>query len=306
MQTNYDKDLISESSKQLNNTQITNRKITENSLRMRAMAYLAQAKANLLTETIFEVENSRKLVQQELFYKDEMVLAQSRHAQMGEMISMIAHQWRQPLSIISMGANNILADIELKMLDENTLKNAATDIIDQTQELSKTIDDFRNFFKPEKIAQEIFIEEIFDEVFGIVGKSVENHNITVERNFNNNKKVKTYFRELMQVLINIIKNATEALVENKDNNRKIWITIKENEDNILILICDNAGGIKENIQAKIFDPYFSTKDKKSGTGLGLYMSKTIIEKHLKGSLRTYNIDEGACFEIKLPYSIMEL
>ncbi len=303
MQNSYDKDIVSESSKQLNHTLIRNRKMVENSLRMRAMAYLAHAKANLLTQTIFEVENSRKMISKELFYKDELMLSQSRHAQMGEMISMIAHQWRQPLSMIAMGANNILADIELDILDQETLKTNAKDIIRQTQELSKTIEDFRNFFKPDKIAKEALPQDIFNEAFGIIGKSLESNNIEVISRFENNKKIKTYSRELMQVIINILKNAKDALIENRKDDRKIFITLQEYENKLIISICDNAGGIKDKIKDKIFNPYFSTKDNKSGTGLGLYISKTIIEKHLNGTLNTYNKNDGACFEIALPFTI---
>ena len=105
----------------------------------------------------------------------------------------------------------------------------------------------------------------------------------------------------MQVLINIINNAKEALVDNIDNHeKKIFIYIKENPKEIIISVCDNAGGIKEEIQDKVFNPYFTTKDKKNGTGIGLYMSKTIVDKHLQGSLHTYNQDGGACFDIRLP------
>ena len=269
------------------------------------MAYLAHAKANLLTRTIFEVENSRRIISKELFYKDELILSQSRHAQMGEMISMIAHQWRQPLSIIAMGANNILADIELDILDQEALRVNAKDIIRQTQELSKTIEDFRNFFKPDKIAKETFLEDIFNEAFGIIGKSLESKNIEVISTFKNSRKIKTYSRELMQVIINILKNAKDALIENRKDERKIFITLQGYENKLIISICDNAGGIKDKIKDSIFNPYFSTKDNKSGTGLGLYISKTIIEKHLNGTLNTYNKNDGACFEITLPFTIEE-
>ena len=242
-----------------------------------------------------EVEKNRR--------QEEQLIWQSRHAAMGEMISMIAHQWRQPLSIISMGANNILADVELHMIEKKSLISGAEGIIYQTQELSKTINDFRSFFKPDKIAEEISPEDIFSEVISIIGKSLEDSNIEIISEFKSTKKIKTYSRELMQVLINLLKNAQEALVEKREADKKIFVHIVNNEDKVHIAICDNAGGIKKNIQAKIFDPYFSTKDKKSGIGLGLYMSKTIIEKHLNGTLNTYNKDDGACFEIKLPYSI---
>jgi PAS domain S-box-containing protein len=243
------------------------------------------------------------VLEQEIKEQEKIMIAQSRHAAMGEMISMIAHQWRQPLSVISMASNNILADIELECVDNESLKEVSLEIIEQTLELSKTIDDFRNFFKPNKSTEAIFIKNIFDEVFHIMGKSLENHEVKVIKEFHNSKKINTYSRELMQVLINIIKNAKEALVDNNIQHKQIIITIEENQENIIIKIQDNAGGIKEDIMYRIFEPYFSTKNEKSGTGLGLYMSKTIIEKHLRGTIDAYNKDEGACFHITLPYSI---
>ena len=237
--------------------------------------------------------------------KEEIMLSQSRHAAMGEMISMIAHQWRQPISVIAMGANNILADIALDMLEKESLKSGANNIILQTKELSKTIDDFRNFFRPAKEAEDVLVEDILSEVFAIVEKSLENNNIEVFKEFKNEKKISTYSRELMQVFINILKNAKEVLVENIKEDRKIFISIKESKNKVVIKICDNAGGIKVDILNKIFDPYFTTKNEINGTGLGLYISKTIIEKHLNGTLNAYNKDDGACFEISLPYILNE-
>ena len=303
MKSNYDKDLISETSEQLNHTLLSNRKMTENSLRMRAMAYISQVKANLLTETIFEVENSRKTIQKELFYKDELMLTQARHAAMGEMISMIAHQWRQPISAIAMGANNILADIKLDMLEEKSLESTTQKILAQTQELSKTIDDFRDFFKPNKMLQELYISEVITDTLHIIEHSLINNDIKIKINTPDNKKIETYSRELMQVLINILNNAKDVLLQNKTKDRKIEISEEIVDGKMVLKVCDNGGGIDRTIADKIFDPYFTTKSEKNGTGLGLYMSKTIVEKHLLGRLGFYNKKDGACFEIALPFTI---
>ncbi|MCK5109952.1 MAG: PAS domain S-box protein [Arcobacteraceae bacterium] len=253
----------------------------------------------------------QKKLEAELKSKEELMLTQSRHAAMGEMISMIAHQWRQPISIIAMGANNILVDIEFDNLNNEMLQQYANEIVNQTLELSKTIDDFRNFFKPIKMIEEVLVIDVVEDAFSVIGKSLENNDIEVIRLFNNNKKIQTYSRELMQVLINIFKNSKEALIDTEEQNsacrqnnnnvhKKIFISVEEGLGTVVIRICDNAGGISENIKEKIFEPYFSTKDEKGGTGLGLYMSKTIVEKHLNGTLITYNKDGGACFEIELP------
>ena len=191
----------------------------------------------------------------ELKQKDEILINQSRHAAMGEMISMIAHQWRQPLSVISMGANNILADIELDMVDNETLHKGAEEIIEQTGELSKTIDDFKNFFKPGKKIESILPEDIFNETFKVMGKSLENNDIEIITHYHNGKEIETYSRELMQVCINIIKNAKEVLVEKNIKKKKITVTVQSHSDNVEIIICDNAGGIPEDIIDKIFNPY---------------------------------------------------
>ena len=242
----------------------------------------------------------RKLAENALKEQEDIMIAQSRHAAMGEMISMIAHQWRQPLSIIAMGANNIMADVELDTVENKTLKSESEDIVSQTQELSRTIDDFKNFFRPVKDIEEVNPKDIFEEALKVIGKSLENNDIEIITKFNSDRTMQTYSRELMQVFINIIKNAKEALVENKIENKIIVISTQDSLNNIIIKICDNGGGIDNDIIKKVFNPYFTTKDQQNGTGLGLYMSKTIIEKHLNGTLEVKNENGGVCFSIVLP------
>ncbi len=237
----------------------------------------------------------------ELHEQEEIMIAQSRHAAMGEMISMIAHQWRQPISVIAMDANNIQADIELDLLDNDELVEISKDIIKQTQELSQTIDDFREFFKPNRHPDEVHIKRVIDETLAIIGKSLKNNNISLALDIDVSVKIKTFSRELMQVLINIIKNAKEAFIDKDIDKQEIKIQLISYENSIKITVCDNAGGINKEIMDEIFNPYFTTKDEKNGTGLGLYMSKTIIEKHLKGTIIAFNKNSGVCFEIKLPY-----
>jgi signal transduction histidine kinase len=241
-----------------------------------------------------------KELEYEIKEKDKLMITQSRSAAMGEMISMIAHQWRQPLAVISMDANNIMADIELDMVDQESLKEISLEIIGQTNELSKTIDDFKEFFKPVKESEMVLIEEVMEKAFSVVGKSLENNNVSVVKNYNSAQSIDTYSRELMQVFINILNNAKEVLIEKISHNREILIELEDIDAKITIKICDNAGGIPNEIIDKIFEPYFSTKDAKTGTGLGLYMCKTIIEKHLGGTIVATNGNNGACFTIELP------
>ncbi len=229
-----------------------------------------------------------------------MMLAQSRHAAMGEMISMIAHQWRQPITVISMVANNLLADVELEDIEPERLRQSADKVLNQTQHLSQTIDDFKNFFKPNKQVEMTLVSDVLEENFAIVGKSLENNNIVIEKDYNCKTLIPLYSRELLQVFINIFKNAKEALLENEIKDPMISVLTHEDETYVYISICDNGKGIAPAILKKIYDPYFSTKDEKIGTGLGLYMSKTIVEKHLNGTIKANNRQEGGvCFKISL-------
>ncbi len=216
-------------------------------------------------------------------------------AQMGEMISMIAHQWRQPISAISMDANNMTLDIALDNLDNDTAEKYANSINEQTQHLSKTIDDFRNFYKPNKKVVVVKLEEVISKSLNIIKASLINDNIKIIEEYNSKEDIELYDNELIQVILNILKNAKDNFKEKQTKNPYIKI-ITENRK---ISIYDNGGGIPEDIVKKIFDPYFSTKNEKNGTGLGLYMSKMIVEEHHKGKLSVQNTDGGVCFMVEL-------
>jgi PAS domain S-box-containing protein len=232
--------------------------------------------------------------------QEEMMIAQSRHAAMGEMIGMIAHQWRQPLTVISMGANNMLLDIEMDDISPSTFKNEARLIIEQVHHLSRTIEDFRNFFRPDNEKESVDVKDIISETFNIIGKGLEHNEIKINFSFDFTTPIKIYKRELIQVLINLINNSKEAMIENTKGEKVLFISTKEETDSVIIEVCDNGGGIKQDIINKIFEPYFSTKDKLTGTGLGLYMSKTIITEHLRGDIRAKNNQiGGACMVITL-------
>ena len=252
-----------------------------------------------MTSLTQEIEK-RKEAETQLLEKEKMLIIQSRHAAIGEMISMIAHQWRQPISVISMDANNIMVDITLDNLSIESLKEDANDIILQTQHLSQTIDDFRSFFKSTRHKDETLISDIFMKTYKIIDKSLSNNNIAVENIFDSNTKISVFSKELMQVLINLLNNAKDALLENREENRKIINKIYETDSDIIIEIYNNGGSISDDILEKIFEAYFSTKNKKNGTGLGLYMCKTIIESHLNGKIYVKNSTDAVCFIIELP------
>ena len=242
----------------------------------------------------------QKELEQELLDQEELIIAQSRQAAMGEMIGMIAHQWRQPISVIAMGANNILVDVALEQGTEEGFVKEAELILNQTQHLSKTIDDFRNFFRPNKEKNETNVCDVILEAKKIIGVSLQNHNVELLISDAIEETILTYSRELLQVILNLLKNAAEALESNKTKNAFIKVEVQSVGDFITISVCDNGGGMDKAVIGRVFEPYFSTKDAKNGTGLGLYMSKTIIQKHLHGAIAATNKDEGACFTIKLP------
>ena len=172
-------------------------------------------------------------------------------------------------------------------------------MLEQTKYLSQTIDDFRDFFKPNKEKELVNPKVIVDETLSIMSKSLENNDVFVIFNKIDDCHVHVFSRELLQVFLNIIKNAKEAFEGKNIENKIIEISIRKLNQRVRIEIFDNAGNIDEKIKDKIFDPYFSTKDEKTGTGLGLYMSKTIIEKHLNGELGFFNKNEGVVFYIDL-------
>ena len=231
--------------------------------------------------------------------KEKMLIQQSKMAAMGDMISMIAHQWRQPLNQISYVLMNIEAAYEHKELTPKYMDEKVREGTKILEYMSHTIDDFKNFFKPDKERTEERISEIVDHTIGLIKKSLESQKITLEVRVKSDASLLVYRNELMQVLLNILTNAKDALAERRPKDPKIEILINANDQSVNIEICDNGGGIDEAVMAKIFEPYFSTKGAKSGSGLGLYMSRTIVEEHLNGEISASNTAEGACFHLRL-------
>jgi len=236
---------------------------------------------------------------QELLQNEKLMIIQSKHAAMGEMIALIAHQWRQPLNIISIISSNITASIELEeKIKDNELAEYMKSISKQVEHLSTTIDDFRNFFKPNKKKVKINISYMIDEVKKLLGNSLKNNNIEFITKYNNNYEIETFPNELLQVILNIINNAKDVLIEKQLENPTITLSTFQTNDRYNISICDNGGGIPEDILKKIGTQYFTTKAEK-GTGLGLYMSIIIVKQHLNGILEWENKEDGACFIISL-------
>jgi signal transduction histidine kinase/ABC-type nitrate/sulfonate/bicarbonate transport system substrate-binding protein len=243
--------------------------------------------------------------------KHRISIQQSRMASMGEMLENIAHQWRQPLSTISVVASGIKLKKELNILNDEELDDALRHIKNATQYLSNTIEDFRNFFSKDKISSNINIRSTINKTIDLVSSTFAKEGITLVRNIQD-INFASFENELIQVLMNILINAKDAL-ENKQSQKLIIIKVKQHKNNIIITIKDNAGGINEDIIDKIFEPYFTTKHQFNGTGIGLYMSKLISEKHLDGEIIVRNVSfefnntiyQGALFKIILPLNIKE-
>ena len=238
--------------------------------------------------------------------KTRISIQQSRMASMGEMLENIAHQWRQPLSTISVAASGIEIKKELNILNDEELSDSLRHIKNATQYLSNTIEDFRNFFVKDKIPSNINIRNTLNKTIDLISSTLAKEEITLIRNIQN-INFTSYENELIQVLMNIFINAKDALA-NRKSEKLIIVVIKQIEDNLVIKIKDNAGGVDSSIIDKIFEPYFTTKHQFNGTGIGLYMSKLIVEKHLIGEISVKNIDfifnsktyRGALFELVLP------
>jgi C4-dicarboxylate-specific signal transduction histidine kinase len=248
-----------------------------------------------------ELKVEQKL--EELRKKDQILQAQSKQAVMGEMISMIAHQWRQPLSTITLQ----IADLQFKQMlkkerDEKELDRALSNISDTIVYLSDTIDDFQTYFRPDKEAISIEIHELLQRALNFAFSRVTNKNIKIDINKYADINVKTYVNELVQVVLNILNNAIDAHNELQVEDPFILIEVNSTQDLIFISVEDNAGGIKSQDLPHLFEPYFSTKGK-NGTGLGLYMSQMIIQKQFGGEIDVKTFNGGSKFTIKIPKNI---
>ncbi len=266
------------------------------SLAMRA-AEIAEANRQL-----GELNNSLEEKLQEEIKKnrnmDFMLIQQSRLAAMGEMIGNIAHQWRQPLNAVSLIIQDLEESYEFGELNGVYLKSSVEQAMEIITYMSKTINDFRNFFKTNKDELNFSVKETIQRALNFVAGSFNDCNIQVEVDMESDAFISGQPNEYSQVILNILNNSREACIERRIANATIAVRLFKDNDKSVVTIADNAGGIPEEIIGKVFDPYFSTKES-GGAGIGLYMSKTIIEKHMKGSLSVRNNGNGAEFRIEV-------
>jgi PAS domain S-box-containing protein len=287
-------------------TDITARKDAEQALQqiheeLEQRVWERTADLETAMETLQAESAERLKILEELRKNEQMLLQQSRLAAMGEMINNIAHQWRQPLNTLGLLVQKIpllydTAEIKMDFLVENSTKS-----MELIQYMSKTIDDFRFFFRSDKEIVTFGLDSAVRQSVGFIELTLKDLKIAIELHLDESLIFRGYPNEFAQALLNILLNSRDALVENNIDNAKIVLRAFANNGTSVVTVTDNAGGIPEDIIDKIFDPYFTTKSPDKGTGLGLFMSKTIIEKNMKGLLTAHNTGSGAEFRIEVAY-----
>lgn len=242
----------------------------------------------------------RKKVEEELEKsreKELLLMQQSRAAAMGEMISNIAHQWRQPLNALGVIAQNLEEAYEYGELDETYLKSRVGKTLQIIGNMSSTVDNFRNFFKPNKDKQEFEVNEMIHKAISFVEAGYTENHISLELELSDTPCLLGYANEFTQVMVNILNNCRDAIVDREITQPLVIIRSYDLPDSIRVEIEDNAGGIPKQLGAKIFDPYFTSRNNKEYQGLGLYMARSIIEKNMNGSIWFENTGRGVCFII---------
>ncbi|MCJ7764856.1 MAG: ATP-binding protein, partial [Thiovulaceae bacterium] len=257
------------------------------------------AKTEELRKLNTELEERVVIKATQLIEKDAVIYAQSRQAAMGEMISMIAHQWRQPLSTITLQISNIKIKAMLGKATLEETNDALEHISETIIYLSETIDDFQSFFRLNKEKEELNLCELLERGINFTESRIKSANIELQYLCDREQTIMVYTNDFAQVIINIINNGVDVLLQRKVEKPAIKIDAIIKEESVEIHISDNGGGIDEEILHKVFEPYFSTKGK-NGTGLGLYMSKMIIEEKMNGNLQVRNSAAGAEFIIEIP------
>lgn len=239
-----------------------------------------------------EIEKNRE--------KEQLLVEKARFISLGEMISNIAHQWRQPLSELSSIFMFIKFKYTIKQLDDETMTQKAKEAETVLDFMSHTIDDFRNFFMPKKEKENFQLRSAIDSVVTIVSSTLSNNNIKITIDVDEDIYLNTYINEFEQVLLNIISNAKDAVISKHVDDPWIRIYLETEDSCYKLFIEDNGGGIQVEPISKIFEPYFTTKKDSDGTGIGLYMSKIIVDKNMSGRLRVRNTKDGANFGIIIP------
>jgi len=236
----------------------------------------------------------------ELRQKDRIMILQSRQAAMGEMIENIAHQWRQPLNQLSLIQSNIFFEYQLGNLSSEKVQTYQDQSETLMEYMTHTIDDFRTFFMPDREREVFCICGAIEKVLELFRPTLNRYSIAIDLKCDGRPNTLGHENEFSQVMLNLLNNAKDAMIEHKTKKPQISIHVQTGGTMIMVTVCDNGGGVADAIIDKVFDPYFTTKFKAQGTGIGLYMVKTIMEKSMNGSVSIHNRGAGACFILELP------
>ena len=261
-------------------------------------------RADELGELATNLDNTITLKTLEIAQKDRLLQNQNKFAELGELIGNIAHQWRQPLTRLSLILQNLRAFKRKNKMSDESFYEAVENSLRQIEFMTSTVENFRNFYKKDDAKREFSVKSAVEDILGIIGAIIEHSHIRLEVSCAEDIFILANKNEFSQVLMNILINAKDAIDERALKNGLIKITATKKEDEILIQIEDNAGGIDAAIMQKIFDPYFTTK-KDKGTGIGLYIANTIVKERLGGSLSVQNTNDGAVFRIVLKGSFVQ-
>ena len=267
-----------------------------------ALGNLLQERLRREAEQALQDETAERLLaMEELRQKDQLLLQQSRQAAMGEMLGNIAHQWRQPLNSLGLIVQELPIMYSLGKMNKEYLENNVQKAKQVIFHMSQTIDDFRNFFTPNKAKVFFEIGEVIQKTLSLVEGSLLSQRIKTRIVMAGESSISGYPNEFSQVLLNILLNARDAFAEKKIAEPQIEIAVATDDVATIITVTDNAGGIPEEVLGRVFEPYFTTKASDKGTGIGLYMAKTIIEKNMDGTLSVSNTPEGAAFRIEIAH-----
>ena len=258
-----------------------------------------------------EIKISREVAQNRK--KDIIMFQQARFASLGEMLNNIAHQWRQPLGSLTMIIQSFQTKMQMGKLTQKFVDEKVDDALLLASNMSNTLEDFKNFFSPNKTKSQFYIKNCIEHSIELSKYFLNQENICVILKVRKDVEINSYYNELSHVFLNLISNSKDALCSNVDkNDRIIKIIVNIYKENLIINFLDNGGGIPQNVLPKVFEPYYTTKYKSAGTGIGLYMSKQIIEKHMLGEISCKNIShkikedkvfDCSLFTIKIPINI---
>ena len=248
--------------------------------------------------TVWKNIEEEKRIAHELEEQRTLLIQQAKLHSMGEMIGNIAHQWRQPLNALGLIMQKLQLFESHGVLDANKLNSSINKSMSLINNMSTTIDDFRGFFNPKKVQEDFFLTDSISDAYNILDATLKNNAITFKLNIKDaDLSIYGYKNEFSQVILNLLNNAKDALIEKQIEHAYIHVDIKKKNNHIEIEVADNGGGISNNIEDDIFNPYFTSKEEGKGDGIGLYMSRMIIEEHMNGKLSYKNTSDGVCFKI---------